>query len=204
VRANNDGEAALMTEPTVLIVGGPNGAGKTTLAEPYANQTGQPYLGADRIAKDLNPEDPYAVRMAAGRRFLRRLDAFIEDRALFVVESTLAGRGLARYVDRMNDAGYVTRIAFVVLDSADLCVRRVQERVRKGGHHVPEADVRRRYARSKTNFWTLYRPKVDRWHLLSNAEDGFTDVAAGTSTDTFVMDDDAFETFHRDIPTRRG
>ena len=193
-----------MASPTVLIVGGPNGAGKTTLAEPYAEQKNQSYLAADRIAKELNPDDPYAARMEAGRRFLRRLDAIIDARTSFVVESTLAGRGLAQAVDRMNGVGYVTRIAFVFLDSADLCVRRVQERVRKGGHHVPEADVRRRYTRSKTNFWTLYRPKVDRWHLLLNAGDGFVDVAAGTSTDTFVLDDDAFDAFHRDIPTDHG
>jgi predicted ABC-type ATPase len=199
MRANNDGEAALMTEPTVLIVGGPNGAGKTTLAEPYADQTGQPYLGADRIAKDLNPEDPYAVRMAAGRRFLRRLDAFIEARASFVVESTLAGRGLARHVDRMNDAGYVTRIAFVFLDSADLCVRRVQERVRKGGHHVPEADVRRRHARSKTNFWTLYCPKVDRWVLFRNTEQTLRRVAEGEEGIQSVLRRDGYEQFFQDL-----
>ena len=81
--------------------------------------------------------------MAAGRQFLRRLDAFIDDRISFVVESTLAGRGLAQAVDRMNGAGYVMRIAFVFLDSADRCVRRVQERIRKGGHAVPEEDIRR-------------------------------------------------------------
>ncbi len=193
-----------MASPTVLIVGGPNGAGKTTLATPYAEQKDQPYLAADRIASELNPEDPYAARMEAGRQFLQRLDAFIEDRTSFVVESTLAGRGLVRHVDRMNDVGYTTRIAFVFLDSADLCVRRVQERVRKGGHAVPEEDVRRRYTRSKENFWALYRPEVDRWHLLLNTEDGFVDVAAGTPTDTFVLDDDAFEAFHRDISTRHG
>ena len=193
-----------MASPTVLIVGGPNGAGKTTLAEPYAEQKDRPYLAADRIASELNPEDPYAARVEAGRQFLRRLNAFIEKRTSFVVESTLAGRGLAQAVDRMNGAGYVTRIAFVFLDSADLCVRRVQERVRKGGHHVPEADVRRRYTRSKTNFWTLYRPKVNRWHLLLNAENGFVDVAAGTPTNTFVLDDEAFAVFHRDIPTGHG
>ena len=100
--------------------------------------------------------------------------------------------------------GRGTRIASVFLDSANLCVRHVRERVRKGGHFVPEEDVRRRYTRSKENFWTLYRPKVDRWHLFLNAGDGFVDVAFGTWTDTFVLDDDAFESFHRDIPTGHG
>ena len=193
-----------MDDPTVLIVGGPNGAGKTTLAAPYAERHGLPYLGADRIAAELNPDDPYAVRMEAGRQFLQQLTTSIESATSFVVESTLAGRGLARYVDRMNEAGFVTRIAFVFVDSADLCVRRVRERVQKGGHYVPEEDVRRRYVRSKANFWTLYRPKVNRWHLLINSEDRFVDVAAGTGAETFVLDAEAFDAFHQDISTSYG
>lgn len=187
-----------MASPTVLIVGGPNGAGKTTLAEPYAEQKNQSYLAADRIAEEINPDDPYAVRMEAGRRFLRRLDAFIDDRTSFVVESTLAGRGLARAVDRMNEAGYVTRIAFVFLDSADLCVRRVQERVRKGGHAVPEEDIRRRYTRSKKNFWTLYRPKVDRWILFRNTGQSLQRVAEGDGDTQSVLRRSGYEKFFDD------
>ena len=189
-----------MVSPTVLIVGGPNGAGKTTLAEPYAEQKDRPYLAADRIASELNPEDPYAARVEAGRQFLRRLNAFIEERTSFVVESTLAGRSLARSIDRMNEAGYTTRIAFVVLDSADLCVRRVQERVRKGGHHVPEADVRRRYTRSKTNFWTLYRSKVDRWVLFRNTERTLRRVAEGEEGMQSILRRDGYEQFFHDLP----
>ena len=184
-----------MASPTVLIVGGPNGAGKTTLAEPYAEQKSMPYLAADRIASELNPEDPYAVRVEAGRQFLRRLNAFTEERTPFVVESTLAGRSLARSIDRMNEAGYTTRIAFVVLDSADLCVRRVQERVRKGGHHVPDADVRRRYTRSKKNFWTLYRPKVDRWILFRNTGQSLQRVAEGDGDTQSVLRQSGYEKF---------
>ena len=184
-----------MASPTVLIVGGPNGAGKTTLAEPYAEQKDRPYLAADRIASELNPEDPYAARVEAGRQFLRRLNAFIEKRTSFVVESTLAGRSLARSIDRMNEAGYITRIAFVVLDSADLCVRRVQERVRKGGHHVPDADVRRRYTRSKKNFWTLYHPKVDRWILFRNTGQSLQRVAEGDGDTQSVLRQSGYEKF---------
>ena len=188
-----------MAEPTVLIVGGPNGAGKTTLAAPYAEQKDLPYLAADRIAKERNPDHPYAARMAAGRQFLRRLNTFIEARTSFVLESTLAGRGLARYIEQMNEAGYTTRIAFVVLDSADLCVRRVQERVRKGGHFVPEEDVRRRYTRSKENFWTLYRPKVDRWILFRNTGQSFQRVAEGEGSTRSVLRRSGYDKFFRDL-----
>jgi predicted ABC-type ATPase len=137
--------------------------------------------------------------MEAGRRFFQQLDASITSGTSFVVESTLAGRGLARYVDRMNEAGFVTRIAFVFVDSADLCVRRVQERVRKGGHFVPEDDIRRRYVRSKENFWTLYRPKVDRWILFRNTGESLQRVAVGEEDVRSVVHRDGYETFFHDI-----
>jgi hypothetical protein len=62
--------------------GGPNGAGKTTFARPYADVHGVPYLSADRIAADriaadFNPEDSYAVRVAAGPERTRRPDGLL-------------------------------------------------------------------------------------------------------------------------------
>ena len=127
IRWSNDGLADCTHR------GRPERSGQNHPRGAVREQKDRPYLAADRIASELNPEDPYAARVEAGRQFLQRLNAFIEERTSFVVESTLAGRSLARSIDRMNEAGYITRIAFVVLDSADLCVRRVQERVRRGG-----------------------------------------------------------------------
>ena len=40
---------------------------------------------------------------------------------------------------------------YVGLEDADLAITRVASRVAQGGHHVPDADVRRRYARSLDN-----------------------------------------------------
>lgn len=48
-------------------------------------------------------------------------------------------------------------------------VARVAERVRQGGHHVPEATIRRRFVAGRRNFERLYRPRVDAWALYDNA-----------------------------------
>jgi predicted ABC-type ATPase len=40
---------------------------------------------------------------------------------------------------------------FIALDSPEQNISRVHNRVAKGGHSVPDADVRRRYARSIAN-----------------------------------------------------
>ena len=41
-------------------------------------------------------------------------------------------------------------------------------RVRLGGHHVPEDDVRRRYERSRQHFLKDYLPLADEWGLWEN------------------------------------
>ena len=59
-----------------------------------------------------------------------------------------------------------------LLDSAQLAVRRVKLRVSLGGHDVPADVVRRRFARSQTNFFALYAPLADDWALFDNSQAG--------------------------------
>lgn len=155
--------------PLLTVVGGPNGAGKSTFVRSYQDAYDHPYLSADRIAADLRPEDPTAVRIAAGRQFLRALRTTIDEGRDAIVETTLAGRGFLHHLDRARSAGFTVRIVFVFLDSPEQAVRRVRQRVEKGGHPVPRADVHRRFQRSISNFWSVYRQQAHRWHLYYNA-----------------------------------
>ena len=43
-----------------------------------------------------------------------------------------------------------------------------RERVKKGGHPVPVKDIRRRFARGRANFTTIYAPLADWWTLWNN------------------------------------
>jgi len=114
-----------------------------------------------------------------------------------LVESTLSGTTFLRPLTRAREAGYHTQILFVTLESPEACIQRVRERVRRGGHHVPDEDVRRRYARSHRNFWELYRLQVDSWHLYLNADDRFITVAFGASDRFEIEDASTFEQFLR-------
>ncbi len=69
---------------------------------------------------------------------------------------------------------------FIFVDSPDECVARVNQRVRKGGHVVFEADVRRRFPRAIGNLWRVYREIVENWVLLYNAETAIQDIAGGS------------------------
>ena len=152
-----------MSQPTMYVVGGPNGAGKTTLSVKYTSEFNAIYVGADKIAFEISPDDPAKANVAAGREFIKSINRHIESGDSLVVETTLSGRGYRRLINTAKKAGYLISISFVFVDHADTCVARVKQRVRKGGHHVPEQDVRRRFSRSICNFWDLYRNLADQW-----------------------------------------
>ena len=185
------------SSPEMLIVAGPNGAGKTTLALSYAGARNAEYIGADKIAYEIAPENPYAVRMKAGEEFIRRIGELIESRKSFVVETTLAGRTFDRFIDSARQNGYQTTIVFVFLDSDELCVRRVARRVEKGGHNVPEDDIRRRFRRSISNFWLIYRKLVDNWVIAYNGGEHLQDVAIGSGQPIAVRDESLLRLFLR-------
>ncbi len=180
----------------IWIVGGPNGAGKTTwVRQALREQRGGLYLSADQIAAELAPDKPETAAISAGREFLRRLRTSIEEGEELIVESTLSGRGMARFLELARGRGYRIAIVFIFLHRAELCIRRVRARVRKGGHSVPEADILRRYGRSKANFWQLYRPLADEWHLYFNGGDSFEMVASGDPKSMSVFNQPRFGLF---------
>jgi predicted ABC-type ATPase len=185
----------LADSPQLLIVGGPNGAGKTTLAREYASQTGVTYLGADDIAESIAPGNAASARVDAGRQFLQSMDVSLSQRQSIVVETTLSGVTFRHTIAKANKIGFDVSIAYLFLDSADTCLARVHERVRKGGHHVPESDIRRRFARSISNFWTIYREMADNWVLLYNGTGQLQDVAAGSNEDVSIRDATLFTEF---------
>ena len=181
------------------MVGGPNGADKTTVALEYAEELGLPYVGADAIAASLNPTDPASVRVAASREFIGTLAELQADKTSFVCESTLSGLTMQRFISASQEYGYLVDIAFLFVDSADMCVARVTERVRKGGHSVPELDIRRRFSRAVRNFWTIYRPLADNWVLLYNGMTTLQDFAVGSKDHLVIRDPALFSTFRETI-----
>lgn len=179
----------------LIVVGGPNGAGKTTFVQDYRTLRPLRYLSADAIAAELSSEDPAHARIQAGREFSLQLHEAIEAGESLVVESTLSGRTLQRSLERARHTGYFIEIIFVFLESSEICVDRVHERVRRGGHDVPDEDVRRRFYRSLKNFWEIYRRQADVWHMFYNSETKFTTVAFGQKKGVEVSEEFVDEEF---------
>ena len=181
-----------MEQPTLIVIGGANGSGKTTLAREYVFVEALPYLGADQIAYELNPDNVESVAIQAGRMFIQRIAESIEKRQSFMVESTLSGLSLRKWINAAHDSGFSVEVAFVYLDTPELCIERVSARVSRGGH-VPDEDILRRYARSNLNFWNQYRKLADKWKLYNNTGSGVLPVAIGDDDGTQIEDSRRFE-----------
>src|SRR5215470_5521627 len=150
--------------PHVIIIAGPNGAGKTTLAPLLLRDTFgvMEYVNADAIALGLSAFQPEKVAREAGRIMLRHLRTL-------AFESTLATRSYAPWIRQLCQQGYAFHVLFLWLRSPELAIQRVKERVRLGGHDVPEVVVRRRYQHGIRNFFDLYMPLATSWSVYDNS-----------------------------------
>jgi predicted ABC-type ATPase len=161
-------------DPHVIIIAGPNGAGKSTLAPFLLRDTFGllEYVNADTIAIGLSAFNPEGVAFEAGRAMLNRLHDLAERRRSFAFESTLASRSYVPWISKLRRQGYHFHLMYLWLPIVELAVERVAERVRIGGHDVPEHIIRRRYHRGTRNFFKLYQPLADTWVVYDNSGSG--------------------------------
>lgn len=188
-------------KPIVVVLGGPNEAGKSTAAPRLLKGTLRvtEFLNADLIARGLSPFHPEGAAVAAGEVLLRRMEDFASRGVSFGMESALASRSLARRLRGLLARGYEFHVVFLYLPSADLAVSRVADRVRLGGHNVPEATIRRRYAAGLRNFFALYQPIATSWRVINNSRSGRMDtIARGRQTDAQVLKCDLWQRIERE------
>ena len=159
--------------PKAIILAGANGAGKTTFGRnvlPIDHPDCAFFLNADEIQR----ESPlFASPFAAGRELLRRLARHVSHTETFAIETTLSSAGYARQIPNWRKAGYAIWLYYLEVESAELSISRVAQRVAAGGHDIPERDIRRRAARS-AQLWPVYQPLVDVWYHLKVDAKGTT------------------------------
>jgi len=166
-----ENRAVKRVHPTAFIISGPNGAGKTTFAlEFLPNIAGcHNFINADLIARGLSPLNAEAAAIEAGRLFLRQIRAHISTRSDFGFETTLSGTIHVRLIHDMRRAGYAIRLYYLWLPTVNLALKRIVERVRRGGHEIPPDVVKRRFGRGLTNLFQRYLPLADYCAIFDNS-----------------------------------
>lgn len=160
--------------PHIIVISGPNGAGKSTTAPSLLKGTLKvtEFVNADLIAQGLSGFRPEGAVFHAGRVMLERIHYLAKKRVDFAFETTLSSRTFAPWIAGLCKSGYAFHLVFLWLPNEAFAVRRVAERVRMGGHDVPEATIRRRYRGGIRNFFRLYRPLADTWFFYDNSGAG--------------------------------
>jgi predicted ABC-type ATPase len=156
--------------PTIYLIAGCNGAGKTTFAKQFLPHEAKclNFLNADLIAQGLSPLNTRAAAIKAGLLLLVEFRAFVARRETFAFKSTLSGTTHIGLLQRAIRAGFRIHLHYLWLPNLTIAIARVHERVKKGGHGVPLADIRRRFGRSLQHFVRDYAPLADRWAVWDN------------------------------------
>jgi predicted ABC-type ATPase len=180
--------------PNVYIIAGPNGAGKTTFAREFLPQYADcpHFINADLIAQGLSPFAPETVAFHAGRLMLGEIDSLAKQQVNFGFETTLSGRGHLPLVRHLKNQGYRIHLFFLWVPRVDMTLSRIEERVSKGGHNVPEPDVRRRFERTIRNFLIHYRPLANSWILFDNSVKPPSVIALDDEGQLCIMDKNAY------------
>ena len=179
----------------IIIIAGGNGVGKTTFARAFLQEYDYEFLNADEIAKSLSAENPAGKKISAGKLFFQKLNETIASNKPLLIESTLSGRYLQKFIEDVKDKNYQITIIFLFAESPEILIERIAERVKKGGHFVPDEDVRRRFMRGKSNFWKFYKDLADKWFMYYNMKDNFQMTATGEKNKIVVIDEILFGKF---------
>jgi predicted ABC-type ATPase len=166
--------AALLVQPVLLFLAGPNGSGKTTFFEEYLVRLGLPCVNADRIVPALRDADPNASSDDIDRRAFAEAErlrtAFVEARLSFCTETVFSDTVGAklRLLEEARARGFVVFLIFIGLESPDLAIARVKQRVHQGGHDVPDEKLHARFPRTSANLRAAI-PIVGEAFLFDNS-----------------------------------
>ena len=186
--------------PNLYIIAGCNGAGKTTASLTILPEIlgCKEFVNADNIAAGLSPFNVESVAVEAGRIMLHRIEELLQLQTDFAIETTLATRSYAGLVKKAQAQGYKVSLIYIWLNSAELAMQRVAERVSNGGHNIPVAVIRRRYTKGVKNLFELFMPVCDTWIIADNSYGDLVPVARKeTEFDNVIENDDLWHLINK-------
>lgn len=174
------------------IIGGVNGCGKSSLTgalkaersdlgliidvDKAALQLFRKKLGGQSTTPILLCKTAFfPALLDAGKIAVRKIDQCLEKGISFTQETTLSGARTERTIRRAKERGYAIRLYYIGLDTVEESLGRIRNRVAKGGHDIPKADVERRFQSRFTDVLRIL-PYCDEARFFDN-DNGFVEVA---------------------------
>lgn len=188
-----------MQNKILYLIAGANGSGKSTLASELLPSENLEFLNADEVAKEICPENIESVKIKAGKIVLDKLKKLLNSGKSFAIETTLAGKNHIKTIHKAKILGYYIVLIYSYLDNPVLCENRIKIRVLSGGHDIPKEDIVRRFKRSKTNFWNIYKNLADEWNLFYNGSSEYILVAQCSNSKIEIFNENLYNEFVKDL-----
>ncbi len=159
-----------MNRPVIYVLAGVNGAGKSSIGGHLLTRAGLGWFNPDQFAREWRAASGCSVTEAnatAWQEGMRRLAVACERGQSYAFETTLGGRSVpARLIDAARTHDVL--VWYCGLASPELHLARIRARVAAGGHDIPEAKVRERWAASVSNLIALL-PHLSQARLFDNS-----------------------------------
>ncbi len=157
----------------ITVIAGVNGAGKSTVAGAYIRNTDEgDYFNPDEVAQQLRKDDTsLSIEEANSKAWqigFEQLSRAVEEVHDYTFETTLGGNSICQKLHEAIDRGQEVRIFYCGLDSLELHIQRVNERVIQGGHDIPEDKIRQRWTNSIHNMMGLI-PRCSAVVVIDNS-----------------------------------
>jgi len=185
-----------MPKRILYIISGCNGAGKTTASFTILPEilNCKEFVNADEIAKGLSPFQPEKVSIEAGRLMLNRIKELLFQGKTFAFETTLSTKSYKNTVKEAQENGYEVILLFFWLQSIELAVERVKQRVIEGGHNIEPNVIERRYNNGIRNLFDIYLPIVNKAMIFDNSDNIYQLIAEKHNNKINIIDNIKYNT----------
>lgn len=160
----------------IFVLAGCNGAGKSSIGGQALQAAGIAYFNPDLVAREaMEHAKAHGRTMTqaeanawAWQEGVARLRRAIAERGNYALETTLGGETIVNLLLDAANTGMAVSVWFVGLASVELHVARVRQRVARGGHDIPRADIERRFDRARINLIRLL-PTLRQLRVYDNS-----------------------------------
>ncbi|MBQ7405032.1 MAG: zeta toxin family protein [Candidatus Methanomethylophilaceae archaeon] len=176
--------------PRLYVIVGPNGSGKSSIITNLnLDSVCKSIINPDNFARRLSDIDDEVERYILAMRECEVLrERLLTSGVDFGFETVGSRDDKLEFMSEAREKGYSIILIFVTTSDPDINVSRVAERVRTGGHDVPEEKIRSRYERTMSRLKS-YLALSDEAIVIDNSGDQpVTIVTKDNDTIRFTAD----------------
>lgn len=127
---------------TYTIIGGVNGVGKSSLSGVLSAESTDLgiIIDTDKITASIGGD-----KISGGKLAIQHINNCLNKGVNFTQETTLSGVRTLKTIKKARELDYFIRLYYIGISSSEESIKRIKNRVEKGGHNISEEDVKRRY-----------------------------------------------------------